>query len=148
MRSKIKFLSALFLLSTHAFSQRAQLNPSLWRAINEDQVSSEMVSLLAKGDVSIIEQSVKELGGRFKYYVGDIASVSLSLNEVNALAQISGIERIEGLYGNGQLMDDMTNINSNVNPVHNGISPLSQSYNGSGVVMAFLDSGIEWVHPD
>src|SRR5262249_12289759 len=52
------------------------------------------------------------------------------------------------LQGEGQEMDDMTNINANVNPVHLGYSPLSQAYDGSGVVMAFLDSGIEFSHPD
>jgi len=146
---KITFLILLtLLLSFNTHSQRAQLNPTLYRAVTADEVASEIVSLFAQGNVNVVQQAVKELGGTFKYAVNDIASISLALDKVLWLAQTPGINRIEGLYGEGQLMDDMTNINANVNPVHLGYAPLSQAYNGSGVVMAFLDSGIEFSHPD
>jgi subtilisin family serine protease len=124
------------------------MNGSLHRAVTADEVSEDTVSLLLQGDVTIAAAAVKALGGKYKYAVGNIASVILPLNRVMALSQTEGIEKIEGLHGPGSLMDDMTNINSNVNPVHFGYAPLAQPYTGNGVVMAFLDSGIEWSHPD
>ncbi|MFI5134494.1 MAG: S8 family serine peptidase, partial [Chitinophagales bacterium] len=148
MRSKIIFLVPLLWYGTTAFSQSAMLNPELYRAVSSEDVSTRVISLLVQGDVNAIEQNVKQLGGNFKYSVNDIASVSLPLNEVLTLASVSGINRIEGLYGNGQVMDDKTNINADVNPVHLGLSPLTQPYTGSGVVLGFLDSGIEIQHPD
>lgn len=147
---KLLFLFAafsLFIIHT-ALSQRAALNPALYRAISDKGVSSEMTPLLAQGDVSVIEETIRSLGGKFKYAVSDIAAFALPLDQVLTLAETPGIERIEGLYGPGQLMDDMTDVNSNIIPVHAGYAPLPQGYDGNGVVMAFLDSGIEWSHPD
>jgi len=148
MRSKILFLVALLVKSDGVFSQQALLNPELYRAVTNEDVSSQMISLLAQGDVNVIEQSVKQLGGVFKYSVSNIAAVNLPMNEVLTLANVSGIHRIEGLQGTGQTLDDKTNINADVNPVQLGYAPLTQPFTGSGVVMGLLDVGIEINHPD
>ncbi|HYV91255.1 MAG TPA: S8 family serine peptidase [Chitinophagales bacterium] len=148
MRSKIKFLLLLLLTAQYGFSQQAKLNPSLWREIMKQPVSSRVVSLLVQGDPGIVEQKIKLLGGTFKFSLNNISSVSLPLDEVITLAQTQGISRVEGLYGNGRTMDEVTNVNANVNPVHDGIAPLTQGYDGSGVVMGFLDDGIDYHHPD
>src|SRR4051812_45267326 len=111
MRSKIKFLLLLLLVGQQTYSQRATLNPSLWREIIQQPASTRIVSLLVKGNISIISQQTKLLGGTFKYAVKDIASVSLPIDKVNILQQVQGISRIEGLYGSGKLLDEMTLIN-------------------------------------
>lgn len=148
MRSKIKLLLLLLLVGQQGFSQRAKLNPSLSRAVMSQPGSSQIISLLVQGDPSIVQEKTKSLGGVFKFSINNRASISLPLNKVIALSQADGITRIEGLYGKGQTLDEKTLINANVNPVHLGYAPLQQAYDGSGVVMAFLDAGIEFRHPD
>jgi subtilisin family serine protease len=149
MKKRLFLFAAFSLFIIHmAWSQRAALNPALYRAIRDKDVSSEMTPLLAQGDVTVIEEAIRSLGGRFKYSVSDIIAFTFPLDKVYALALCPGISRIEGLYGPGELMDDMTDVNSNIIPVHAGYAPLPQGYDGNGVVMAFLDSGIEWSHPD
>lgn len=148
MRSKIKLLLLLVLIAHQGFSQRAKLNPSLFRAVMSRPASSQVVSLLVQGDPSVIRERTKLLGGTFKFSIDNIASVSMPINKVTALSQTEGISRIEGLYGRGQTFDEKTLINANVNPVHLGYAPLQQAYDGSGVIMAFLDAGIDFRHPD
>jgi hypothetical protein len=148
MRSKLKLLILLLLFVNVAFSQRAKFNPSLYREIIKTQENDRSISLLVQGDVSTVQQKTKELGGRFKYSVNSISSITIPLNKILILGEVNGINKIEGLYGTGALMDDMTLINANVNPVHLGYAPLSQAYDGSGVVMGFLDTGIDFKHPD
>lgn len=107
-----------------------------------------MVSLLVQGDQETIAAAARNFGGYLKYSVEDIASINLPLNKVKELSAIAGIKRIEGLYGNGQLLDDMTFVNANVTAVHEGYAPLLQGYDGSGVSIAVLDDGIDFHHPD
>jgi subtilisin family serine protease len=146
LRSKIALLLASLLLSAAAYAQRAVLNPGLINAIESG--GTETVSLLAQGDADQIEMAARASGGWLKYSVQNISAVSLPLQQVYSFANTSGATRIEGLHGTGILLDDMTNLNTHVTPVHEGYAPLSQGYDGRGVVMAFFDSGIEFNHGD
>ncbi len=148
MRSKINVLMLLMLVTQFAFSQSAKLNPSLFRALRSGEDDTRIVSLFVEGNIPIIQEKIKQLGGTYKYAIKNIASASLPLNKVNELSLSNDITRIEGLYGKGEMMDDMTLINANINPVHSGYAPLTQSYDGKGVVMGFLDSGVDIAHPD
>ena len=148
MRSKIKLLLLLLLIAQQGFTQRARLNPPLWKAVMMQPASSRIVSLLVQGEPSIIKDKTKLLGGTFKFSIDNFASISLPINKVKDLSQTPGIFRIEGLYGKGQTFDEKTLINANVTPVHLGYAPLQQAYDGTGVVMAFLDAGIDFRHPD
>ncbi|MCY7409491.1 MAG: S8 family peptidase [Chitinophagales bacterium] len=148
MRSKIYVLMLMLFVSQFAFSQRAKLNPSLYREVIKENVSTRIVSLLVQGNVSSIKQKLRSLGGVYKYSVNDISSVTLPLNKIKELAEEKDIERIEGLGGNGVMLDEITLINANITAVHLGYSPLTQPYDGAGVVMGFLDSGIDFTHGD
>lgn len=149
MLRKVRLIFFFCLFPALVFSQqRAKMNTGLIKELITDSSSARIISLLVKGNIPTIEATAKQWGGNFKYFVSDIASISLPLNKVYKLAATPGILRIEGLYGTGQLMDDMTLVNANVTPVHEGYAPLSQAYDGSGVVMAVLDDGIDFTHPD
>jgi subtilisin family serine protease len=43
---------------------------------------------------------------------------------------------------------DTARIWHNVNPVHNGDSPLPSSYTGKDVIIGIVDQGLDWTHPD
>lgn len=46
------------------------------------------------------------------------------------------------------LMDDTARAMHRVNEVHNGISPLHQSYTGNDVIIGIVDEGLDHRHPD
>ncbi len=43
---------------------------------------------------------------------------------------------------------DTARIWHNVNPIHNGQSPLPSSYTGKDVIVGVVDQGLDWNHPD
>lgn len=149
MLRKIQLIYLVCLLPAFVFSQpRAQMNSGLLKALLSGDTSARCVSLLAQGDVTLINNAVKQLGGTSKYSVADIVAFCLPLNKVKQLAAKQGVSRLEGLHGKGQMMDDMTLLNANISPVHGGFPPLTQAYDGTGVVMAVLDDGIDFTHAD
>ncbi|HUM47165.1 MAG TPA: S8 family serine peptidase, partial [Chitinophagales bacterium] len=146
---KIQLICLLCLFPAFVFSQNmATMNPALVKALKEDPSSTRLVSLLVQGEPNAVQAAVKQLGGDLKYTVGNIAAIRIPFNKVKELAATKGISRMEGLHGTGQLMDERTLVNANVTPVHSGFPPLTQSYDGTGVVMAVLDDGIDFLHPD
>ncbi len=145
---KIVLLMALMWVPVGADGQRARMNLELHRALTESEDSQRWVSLLVEGAPDLVANAVRELGGHIKFSSGSISSVSLPLTSVPALGTVSGIRRIEGLWGLGQVLDDKSLENAWVLPVHQGIAPLEQGYDGNGVILAFLDSGIDFRHPD
>ena len=45
-------------------------------------------------------------------------------------------------------MNDTMRVNNKINDAHNGISPLSNSHTGNGVIIGFIDTGIDFTHDD
>ncbi|MDW8393324.1 MAG: S8 family serine peptidase [Chitinophagales bacterium] len=144
LRKLLLLLALLWLLP--AAAQQAIMNYELRQALRTD--GQRTVSLIVEGPVDEVAEFVRARGGTFKFSVGRLSSVSLPLHQVDELSRLSGVRRIEGLHGTGQTLDDMTLLNAHVLPVHQGIAPLAQGYDGQGVVIGFLDSGLDWKHPD
>ncbi len=106
------------------------------------------VAVLIKGNIEHIKQVVKNNGGHFKFSAGDIASVSIPVSALQNLVSDQNIFRIEQGSKKIQALNDSMLVNNNIIKVHDGVSPLPQGYDGSGVVMGFIDSGVDYTHPD
>jgi subtilisin family serine protease len=149
MLRKIQLIFLVCLFPGFVFSQtRLKYNTPLQHELQTDPFSQRMISVVVKGNIESIKTAVRQVGGTFKYHVNNVASVSLPLNQLHVLAAMKEVERIEGLYGEGHLLDDMTFVNANITAVHDGYAPLLQGYDGSGTVIAVLDDGIDFHHPD
>lgn len=107
----------------------------------------KMISILVQGDVDEIRDKVEDMGGKFKFAAGNIASVLVPKNRLGELATVKGVIRMES-GPSVQLMNDTMVINNNVTEIRNIQSPLTQDYTGSGVLIGFLDSGIDPKHKD
>ena len=45
-------------------------------------------------------------------------------------------------------MNDTMRVNNRINNIHSGNSPLSTSYSGNGVIVGFIDAGLDFNHED
>ncbi|TND08341.1 MAG: peptidase S8 and S53 subtilisin kexin sedolisin [Bacteroidetes bacterium] len=104
--------------------------------------------LLVKGQPQAIENAVKKHGGRIVHGSGEIFSVEIPATAFENFIAEDAIRRAEGGKRRTQpLNDTMKGINT-ITPVRNGMSPLPQGYDGSGVIVGLIDSGVDFKHPD
>ena len=147
----MRFQRYLFLLFTLTFSllkaQDTRLSFELAK-LAELKSPSRPLAVLIKGNPEKIRKAVEECGGQFLYHIGQIASVRIPSSSLRAFATYPFVNRIEqGSIHLHPLNDTMVYLN-NVVPVHQGLSPLPRGYDGSGIVCGFIDTGIDFSHPD
>ncbi len=144
-------LFTIFALTISQFAvaqETATMNLALRQFANQNSGSIQQLQLLVQGNEAAIATAVKQLGGNFKYAIQNISAVTLPVNKIYALAQTSGVERIEGRHGIGNTLDDQTDIHADITPVKQGQSPLTQGYDGTDVVIGIIDTEIDITHPD
>jgi minor extracellular serine protease Vpr len=139
-------LIAFFTLTLLNVSAQSKMNFSLAQKVKSN--STQATDIFVKGNVDVIKQLTGSVGGTFKYFSGDIAVVNLPINEIGKLITNKNIERIEAYPQNIQVLSDTMLINNRIVDVHSGQAPLTQGYDGSGVIVAFIDTGIDYTHPD
>ncbi len=109
--------------------------------------SGEMTSLLVKGDPTQISAVVESLNGRLKWSSDNICAVEVPLNSVRDLAMAQTVKRIDHL-DEGRLLNDSVRYYNNVEPLHQGNTPLARAYTGKGVIVGIMDTGLDYAHPD
>ena len=142
----IRLLFLSFLVSINSIAQQAQMNVALIKALHNNPLKTYAV--LVKGNVAVVKDFTSTHNGLFKYNAGNISSVCLSGQAIQALAKNPQIKQIEYYVNHLRTLDDTSNIKNNVLKVHQGVAPLPQSYDGSGVIFGFIDTGIDFRHPD
>lgn len=150
MKKTVFTLSILLALAFGSFSQTT-LDLKTYNKLQKlSPDDNKVIDVLIQGDLTIIKQLVESAGGKFKYSSGDIANVCLPMNQLPELVTHHGISRIETFPENVHPLNlnDTLLKNSNVVPAHNGQAPLTQGYDGTGVVIGFIDTGIDWSHGD
>lgn len=140
------FFTLTCILIHFATAAQSKINFSLAEKIKQKRNTS--IDVFVKGNIAAIKEYVTSNNGTFKYAAGDIAVVNLSFLQIGRLINSRAIERIEAYPQRIQPLNDTMLINNNIIPVHTGQHPLTQAYDGSGVVVGFIDTGIDFTHPD
>ena len=109
---------------------------------------SQVRQLLVSGDSDVAKAKVEELGGYYKYSIGNIHSIGIPMDKIADLAVTEGVGRIEYHPQNGQPMLDTALIHNNIDSIHNGLGSLTQAYTGKGVIVGIIDDGIDINHMD
>lgn len=110
--------------------------------------STNRIQLLVKGHVRDIQTLCKKYDARYLYSIGSIHRITIAVNEVDAFARESMIQRIGDVSKGGYRMLDTARIWNNTDSVYMGYAPLTQAYKGDGVVIGIIDDGIYFNHPD
>lgn len=141
-----KILPLLFLLFTAFCMAQPKMNFDL--AMKVQSPSTQVIPVFVEGNIETIKQLTEAANGRFCYASGTIAVVRIPVNTLASFVANKQVRRIEAYPQHNQPMNDTMLINNNVIAVHNGMAPLPQGYDGSGIVIGFIDTGIDFSHPD
>jgi subtilisin family serine protease len=147
-----KTLLGLICLMQAVLTVKAQdmskMNFSLAKRLTEYADHSRPIALFAQGNTTVITAYVRSHGGAVKFIAGDIVSFNLPLGMTYGLAALPEVTAVEDNDMKLEPMDDSMRVRNNINPIHAGQAPLPQAYDGSGVIMGIIDSGIDFTHPD
>ncbi len=126
----------------------SKMNFTLVKKILTEGDPDRPAALFVEGDIYSIKNRTQMLGGAFKYSAGNVAAIVLPVSKVQLLAEEPSVIRIEDNYMDLQPLNDSMVVKNRVVDVHAGVPPLPQGYDGSGVVMGIIDSGIDFDHGD
>jgi subtilisin family serine protease len=145
----MKILYSIFIIllfSTINVHAQSKLNYDL--AKKSRSQSNELITVFVKGDPGTIKYLTEKVHGSFKYSSGNIAAIKIPASALSTFVADKKIERIEAYPPHFRPMNDTMLVNSKILPVHNGQAPLPQGYDGSGVIVGIIDTGIDFNHAD
>ncbi len=148
MKRTTFFFFFLILSRTFVFGQ-ASVNLFLKEKLNSSSRNkSTPTDILIKGDSKSIVDFINSKKGKVIGVSGKIVSAKMNLSDISELLMQPYVKVIESNIHHMQTMNDTMRMLTHVDEVHAGNSPLTQSYNGTGVIMGIIDSGIDINHPD
>lgn len=125
-----------------------KLNMSLVQLVNNVDLQQKQVNVLVKGDIATIMQLTEANSGIFRYHYGNIAEIKIPVYALPLFSASARIDQIQSPGGNYTVMNDSMRSTIHANEVHAGISPLPQGYDGTGVILGIIDTGVDFTHPD
>jgi len=149
---KLLFLAAIC-VSNFLYSQSNTKMDYFLAAKQQDYKSKKtdgnrMLPMLIQGKISAIKQLVEKNGGIFKYSYGNIAAIVIPVSALSLFNESGAVTRMEGGTHHNVLCTDTMRLRNSIVAVQQGLSPLPQAYKGKGIVMGFIDTGIDYTHPD
>lgn len=142
-----KILAAAFVLFSAFVSAQSKMNFDLARKIKE-QPAFQLIDVFVKGNVETVQKLCASTGGTFRYHSGNISTVRVPVSAISKFAENKDILRIEAYTPRTKPLNDTMLIQTNTIQVQNGMAPLPQGYDGSGIVVGIIDTGIDFTHPD
>ncbi len=102
--------------------------------------------LIKAAQVSAASNTIRSFNGTIETVAGNIISAEIPVSSITLLAAMPEILYIDASTIS-KVKIDVSRIEAKVDKLHNGTG-ISRPYKGNGVVVGFVDSGIDWKHPD
>lgn len=147
MRS-LFLISCFVLVNAIASGQPTTLSLALKQLSSDESKAAQPVSILIKGEVNAISEAVLSTGGYIKFEAGDIISATVPAGSLDNLSKHPAILRMEEGRLKLRELNDRMLVNNRIDLVHQGVTPLVSGYDGSGVIVGIIDTGIDFTHPD
>ncbi|MCB0759369.1 MAG: S8 family serine peptidase [Flavobacteriales bacterium] len=141
-------LALLFLVGGAASAQGPSKMGFQLRAWLATAKPPARVDLFLGGDAAEVSRAVLMHGGMVKMAVAGWVEASMPVDRVKALEKEPAIRSIVFTLSKGRMLNDSMRVKAHVNEVHDGLPPLPMAYQGEGVLVGIIDSGLELGHPD
>lgn len=140
-------LILLFVISSASHSQNKKINFYLQSTLSKAH-PEEIISLFVKGDIKQIQERVVLLGGNYGVSAGGFIQVKLPAKNISLFSTMPCVSYIDYSLSKGVALCDTMIYHNNIDSVHKGYPPFLNNYSGKGVLLGFIDTGIDLVHPD
>ena len=107
----------------------------------------EMINLFLEGSTTEVDRIVREHGGMVKMKMRNWTSVRMPAGRVQELNNEPAVRSIQG-FAYGQTLNDSMRVKTHMDWVQQGLAPLQRAYDGKGVVIGTVDTGMDLNHPD
>lgn len=106
------------------------------------------VDLYLQGSTTRIAPIVQRLGGHMKMSMRNWTSARIPAGRIHELDAFTEIVSIDFRMARGTTLNDSLRRKARIDLVQQGLEPLPQAYDGTGVVVGIVDTGIDHDHPD
>ena len=110
--------------------------------------TDQQIPVVIQGDKEETEKAILAAGGKVKYSSGNIVTAILSPDAIRQLNTSSSVQFIDCPKGKGTVLNDVMVQQNNVDSAYYGYGPLTQGYDGTGVVVGIIDLPIDINHGD
>lgn len=145
---RIAFICLLLMCFNAMNAQHSKINFALKFELEKHMDKDELFPLFVLGDATKIKSEVLKLKGEVIRSTGKIVQIKLPIRSIINFSKNSFVQSIPYSFSKGEALCDTMTIHNNVTPIHNGVSPLLDSYTGKGVVYGIIDTGIDPDHLD
>ena len=141
------FTVFIFTIISTSYYAQSVFNAELIKKINHSQLAETIdVLALSKAHTELNLSETTHL--KLRYQVGNIYAVSGSIQSIIELSKQTNCLRIEYTQHHLKPMDDTALVRNRIQNIHLGTMPLTQAYDGTGIVIGFIDTGVDFTHPD
>jgi subtilisin family serine protease len=142
------FLSVALLVSVLLHAQQPATLTLALRQKMASLPAQASLGLLVQGNPAEIARAAAVCGGAFRYNNGNVCSVVLPVSEIERFSKFPGVRRIDSGPQRLQVLNDTMKVLNRIDLVRAGQAPLPQAYDGTGVIVGIIDSGVDFLHPD
>lgn len=138
------FIALLLSSLSHA---QSVFNAELIRKLEEADTGERFrVYIMVKAGTELSRSGLEET--TLHYKSGNIYAATSTLGDLKKLAALKQVLRIEHTAHKLRLMADTCLVRNRIKNIHDGLPPLTQAYDGTGVIVGIIDSGTDFSHPD
>ncbi|MFI5204751.1 MAG: S8 family serine peptidase, partial [Flavobacteriales bacterium] len=138
----------LLLTSMYAYSQQPAVSFLIRSFVEKNKNNTEPAHFFVDAEKNQLETFLRLHNGFIKYSFGKYAAISLPANELENLAAQSFVKHIELSAQHPVTLNDTMRVRNRINQIQLGQAPLPQGFTGTGVIIGFIDTGIDFNHED